>query len=312
MPCYNTDDLPTRYTYTGQYTHADTFGLLFYNARYYSPALGRFVSADSLVQNPFYPQAFDRYAYVWNNPLIYLDPSGHFTEDAVQKYLYSYYLTQCDGNTYCAAAQARSRMSVWKSDREWWTMLMTAQAGDVLFGGAGFGPKGEVQFGEMYEFQGEGEDVLSGITPYQGRGDPDVTPMDIQQGFKQTADLPPGYGVSRTWYGIFRIGDSTVQFWWRDGYTKTDYYTPENIRNITKFLWSLGMTVAGLATPASIAVKGTLALVGISLTVNSLPDFYLDIRDMEANDVNVRIGPAYFNFQFSIEAGWTLEKYELR
>lgn len=191
-------------------------------------------------------------------------------------------------------------------------MVTTAQAGDILFGGAGFGPKGEVQFGEMYEFQGQGEDVLNGITPYHDQGDPEVTLMDIQQGFEQAAGLPPGYGVSRTWYGTFRIDDNTVQFWWREGYTKTDYYTPERMRNTVKALWGIGGAAAGLAAPTSITVKAALAVFGISLTVNSLPDFYLDIRDMEANDVNVRVGPAYFNFQFSIESRWTLEKYELR
>ncbi len=77
---YNDSDLPTRYTYTGQYTHADQFGLLFYNARYYSPALGRFVSADTII--PPGVQGLDRYAYVNNNPLRYTDPSGHWLETA--------------------------------------------------------------------------------------------------------------------------------------------------------------------------------------------------------------------------------------
>jgi len=48
---------------------------VFYNARYYDPALGRFVSADSLI--PGGAQGLDRYAYVNNSPVNFSDPSGH-------------------------------------------------------------------------------------------------------------------------------------------------------------------------------------------------------------------------------------------
>jgi len=49
--------------------------------RWYDPALGRFIQPDTLV--PGGPsgagdvQSFDRYAYVNNNPLKYIDPTGH-------------------------------------------------------------------------------------------------------------------------------------------------------------------------------------------------------------------------------------------
>jgi RHS repeat-associated protein len=52
-------------------------GLSYYNARWYDAKLGRFLSADSLVPGPGNPQAFNRYAYVFNNPLRYTGPSGH-------------------------------------------------------------------------------------------------------------------------------------------------------------------------------------------------------------------------------------------
>ena len=41
------------------------------------PSLGRFASADTIVPNEVDPQAWNRYSYVRNNPLIYNDPSGH-------------------------------------------------------------------------------------------------------------------------------------------------------------------------------------------------------------------------------------------
>jgi RHS repeat-associated protein/uncharacterized repeat protein (TIGR01451 family) len=105
----------TKYNFTGQ--KLDDTGLLFYNARYYDPGLGRFTSPDSIVpgsQNgkltqdfhehkflsaqagenasilekgfwsddvsisgPLTPQALNRYAYTLNNPVRHTDPSGH-------------------------------------------------------------------------------------------------------------------------------------------------------------------------------------------------------------------------------------------
>jgi RHS repeat-associated protein len=67
---------PTDYRFTGQ-REEGALGLYFYNARWYDPALGRFIQADTLVAEPGNPLDWDRYAYVYNNPLIYTDPSGH-------------------------------------------------------------------------------------------------------------------------------------------------------------------------------------------------------------------------------------------
>ena len=67
---------PTSYRFTGQRSEVD-LGLYFYNARWYDPALGRFVSADTIVPEPGNPQALSRYAYSLSNPLKYTDPSGH-------------------------------------------------------------------------------------------------------------------------------------------------------------------------------------------------------------------------------------------
>ena len=61
--------------YTG-HEHLPMFGLINCNARLYDPAIGRFLSPDPYVQNPFMSQNFNRYSYALNNPLIYSDPSG--------------------------------------------------------------------------------------------------------------------------------------------------------------------------------------------------------------------------------------------
>jgi RHS repeat-associated protein len=72
---YASGSMPTRYQYTGQYSYQSDFGLHFYNARWYDSSLSRFAQADSIV--PGGVQGLDRYAYANNNPLRYIDPSGH-------------------------------------------------------------------------------------------------------------------------------------------------------------------------------------------------------------------------------------------
>ena len=54
----------------------DATGLIHMNGRIYDPELGRFLSPDPNIPEPGNTQAFNRYAYVYNNPLSYTDPSG--------------------------------------------------------------------------------------------------------------------------------------------------------------------------------------------------------------------------------------------
>jgi RHS repeat-associated protein len=55
-------------------------GLIHMNGRIYDPVLGRFLSADIVVQFPDAITSYNRYAYVMNNPLAYTDPSGYFLQ----------------------------------------------------------------------------------------------------------------------------------------------------------------------------------------------------------------------------------------
>ena len=74
---YSSGSSPTDFTYTGQRSEMDDIGLMFYNARWYDPELGRFAQADTIVPGAGNPAAYDRYAYVVNNPIKLNDPSGH-------------------------------------------------------------------------------------------------------------------------------------------------------------------------------------------------------------------------------------------
>ncbi|MBI5953670.1 MAG: hypothetical protein HY865_18605 [Chloroflexi bacterium] len=68
----------TDFGYTGQRALDEGMGgLMDYNARFYSPTLGRFLQPDTLIPNTQNPQSWNRFSYVRNNPILYNDPTGH-------------------------------------------------------------------------------------------------------------------------------------------------------------------------------------------------------------------------------------------
>lgn len=65
------------YAFTGREFDKET-GLYFYRARYYDPTVGKFVSRDPVVGFISFPQSLNRYQYVYNNPVGFIDPSGEW------------------------------------------------------------------------------------------------------------------------------------------------------------------------------------------------------------------------------------------
>jgi len=68
----------------------ESIGLDSMGARFYSPRLGRFISADTIVPGIGNPQIFNRYSFVLNNPLKLTDPSGHDPNDSKKCETYNY------------------------------------------------------------------------------------------------------------------------------------------------------------------------------------------------------------------------------
>ena len=69
-------DATARYRFNGK--EKDDSGLYYYGARYYDESLGRFLAADSMLPDVYDPQQLNRFAYVRNNPIKFVDPDGHF------------------------------------------------------------------------------------------------------------------------------------------------------------------------------------------------------------------------------------------
>ena len=70
------DSLNTDRKFTGQ-TEDQSIGLYWYQSRAYDPEIGRFCSPDVVVPAPANPQSLNRYSYVYNNPLKYVDKTGN-------------------------------------------------------------------------------------------------------------------------------------------------------------------------------------------------------------------------------------------
>jgi len=73
----DTDATPRGFT---AHEMLDDLGLVHMNGRIYDPQIGRFLSADPVIQAPNNLQSYNRYSYCMNNPLTYTDPTGYSME----------------------------------------------------------------------------------------------------------------------------------------------------------------------------------------------------------------------------------------
>ncbi|MBB3227927.1 RHS repeat-associated protein [Luteibacter sp. Sphag1AF] len=67
--------------YTGHIDDSDT-ALIYMQARYYDPEVGRFLSTDPIRPSAANVYGFNGYAYANNNPVRFIDPDGRFSRGA--------------------------------------------------------------------------------------------------------------------------------------------------------------------------------------------------------------------------------------
>jgi RHS repeat-associated protein len=68
------------FLFTGEQMDDET-GLIYLRARYYDPSVGRFITRDPILGNGYIPSTLNRYVYVGNNPINFIDPQGLCAED---------------------------------------------------------------------------------------------------------------------------------------------------------------------------------------------------------------------------------------
>ncbi|MEO1626234.1 MAG: RHS repeat-associated core domain-containing protein, partial [Bacteroidota bacterium] len=123
--------------------HMPEFQLINMNGRLYDPVLGRMLSPDNYIQDVANTQSYNRYAYVFNNPLKYTDPTG---EAAVVKViavaLYIGYATYTGGK-FANNGEKDPREWDFSSSRTWKFLIIGAAIGYATGGlGAAVGIAG--------------------------------------------------------------------------------------------------------------------------------------------------------------------------
>lgn len=120
--------LPTSgntYKFTGYERDAES-GLDYASARHYNSTLGRFISPDLLSGSPGYPQSWNRYSYVMNNPLNLVDPTGMDADDP-----------DCDSDDPCAGrGNNNGNPSSGYANTDWSAVDLNSQALSYSAGGS--------------------------------------------------------------------------------------------------------------------------------------------------------------------------------
>jgi RHS repeat-associated protein len=134
---------PVSSRYTGQTLDEDT-GLYYYGERHYDPSLARFIQADSIVPDPGSSQAFNRYAYCCNNPLVYTDPTGNFlvnpgfsigqSVSAGLDYASSSYTWDLHSGDSFGWSSGSGSSSVWMSSENSWLTGAPSAGGPLISG----------------------------------------------------------------------------------------------------------------------------------------------------------------------------------
>ena len=96
--------------FTGHERDAET-GLDYFGARYYRPQVGRFTTVDPVMNvkgNLVNPKKWNRYAYVLNNPLIFIDRGGREEDAAYSLYLIRDQVRRIGGDAAVAQMDRRN------------------------------------------------------------------------------------------------------------------------------------------------------------------------------------------------------------
>lgn len=115
----------------GNNSGSNDIGLIYMNARYYVPGIARFASADSLISNPANPQNFNRFSYVENNPVNFVDPTGHCKNSGVDTDGNPLYECMADDGSMHQVNSSDSLYTTWYSRMEaLWEQLSEEADGD--------------------------------------------------------------------------------------------------------------------------------------------------------------------------------------
>ena len=163
------------FRYRGYYHDSET-GFYYLNSRYYDPQIKRFINADDIsYMDPITLTGINLYAYCDNNPVMYVDPSGHFIISLLGSILV--------GVAVSALSYTGSELIAFSIKGEWtwsWEQFFGSVIGGVVGGTVGELLKSfemlsklagamtsgftSVFMGDVFEYTFDGEDFDIGST----------------------------------------------------------------------------------------------------------------------------------------------------
>jgi hypothetical protein len=112
------------------------------------------------------------------------------------------------------------------------------------------------------------------------------------------------------WEGLLRLSDDGTPSFYSRRYSRRDVLVDPNgtANNWAGTVGSIGSALAGGVFKTGLSKTLNAMIHGVSYDKVFMPSI-ADFIDKEVGDVNVHIGPAYFNFQQNTPRGWNLERY---
>lgn len=145
--------------------------MYYLNARYYAPAVGRFISRDSFQGFEDDPASLNQYSYAKANPVMYVDPDGHIAWWIVKGIL------DAGTGAFAGVVGYLLQLAITGQKFSWWSLAYNAGIGAVSSVVSGFfhipgGKVNQMLFGagkslvsyvaQNYKHIGTSKDFLSG------------------------------------------------------------------------------------------------------------------------------------------------------
>ena len=154
--------------------HLPEFKLINMNGRVYDPLTAQFLSPDPYIQAPGYWLNYNRYAYCWNNPLIYIDETGEVIgwDDLIAALIGG--LINWGTNGFQFTWEGLSYFGVGAAAG--WAGLYTGGlasgaimgAGNSVVGQGFAGGNGNTWNGNVYGWKVAGDAIMGAVTSYVG------------------------------------------------------------------------------------------------------------------------------------------------
>jgi RHS repeat-associated protein len=180
-----------KFGYTGHQMDQES-GLIYFQARYYDPSIGRFITQDPFEGDVDTPASLHHYLYAYANPTVYVDLTGYYARDAgdVQ--------SRMDADSTCAKSGDCKRKEELKQASQARDRNLTQCAStDTCRAGVDEANRGidslQARQKEIMEMQKAGLTV----DPVSGRNlMAEYTALDAAQGGSTSAAISAGYAKS--------------------------------------------------------------------------------------------------------------------